>query len=253
MAGRVFTDRDGLGNNVAIVNEKAVALFWPNESPIGKHVRFGRATTDFAVVGVVKDVKSESLRADAEATVYFPFRQSQRSHITLHVRIAGSAKPVMSAVMREIHGLDPNLAASNVTTMAAQLDRTIALDRMMATLMSLFGMLALVLAAVGLYGVMAFAVAARTREIGIRMALGAGPAQVLGQVMRESIVLTAGGIALGVLGALWAARLVRTFLYGLSATDPRDVRRAGGNRVEAAWIPARKAALVDPMVALRQD
>ena len=257
VVGRVFTDQDGLGNNVAIVNEKAVAHFWPNESPIGKQVRFGRSTIDFTVIGVVKDVKSESLRAEAEATVYFPFRQSQRSHITLHMRVAGSAKPVMSAVMRQIHKLDPNLAASNVTTMAAQLDRTIALDRLMATLMSLFGMLALVLAAVGLYGVMAFAVTARTREIGIRMALGASSGRVLIQVLRESAVLTVIGIALGMSGALWAARLVRTFLYGLSATDPATyvvlALVLAGIALSAAWIPARRAALLDPMVALRQE
>ncbi len=257
MAGRVFTDQDGLANNVAIVNEKAVAHFWPNQTPIGKHVRFGRATTDFTVVGVVKDVKSESLRADAEATVYFPFRQSQRSHITLHVRVAGSARPVISAVLREIRALDPNLAASNVTTMAAQLDRTIALDRLMATLMSLFGMLAVVLAAVGLYGVMAFAVTARTREIGIRMALGAGSGRMLRQVLRESAVLTIIGIALGVPGALLASHEVGSLLYGLSATDTGTyialALALAGIGLGAAWIPARRATRVDPMVALRYE
>jgi putative ABC transport system permease protein len=114
-----------------------------------------------------------------------------------------------------------------------------------------------VLAAVGLYGVMAFVVAGRTREIGIRMALGAGPARVLGQVMTESIVLTASGIVLGVLGALSAARLVGSFLYGLKATDPWTYAALAlllsGIALSAAWIPARRAAQVDPMVALRHD
>src|SRR5207245_2648374 len=196
VAGRVFTEQDGRVNKVAIVNEKLAAHLWPHESPIGKHVinRVG----DCEVVGVVKDVKSDSLREGALATVYLPFRQNQRPRMTLHVRVAGSATPVIAALIREIHALDPKLPASNVTTMAEQLNRTIALDRLMATLTALFGLLAVVLVAVGLYGVMAFAVAARTREIGIRMALGAGYTRVLVQVMGESAALTAIGI--------WACR-----------------------------------------------
>src|SRR5438034_1188644 len=163
----------------------------------------------------------------------------------------------MAALMREIHTLDPNLPVSNVTTMAAQLNRTIALDRLMAVLTALFGLLAVVLAAVGLYGVMAFAVAARTREIGIRMALGAGQARVLGLVMGEGAALTAIGIALGVPGAVWASRAVGSFLYGLSATDPWTYAALAallaGIALGAAWIPARRAAMVDPMVALRYE
>jgi ABC-type antimicrobial peptide transport system permease subunit len=159
--------------------------------------------------------------------------------------------------MREIHALDPNLPLVDVTTMAAQLNRTIALDRLMAALTALFGLLAVVLAAVGLYGVMAFAVSARTREIGIRMALGAGQARVLTQVMRESAALTSIGIALGVPGALWASRGIGSFLYGLSATDPWTYVALAVVlaiiALGAAWIPARRAAQMDPMVALRYE
>jgi ABC-type antimicrobial peptide transport system permease subunit len=164
---------------------------------------------------------------------------------------------MIAALRREIHTLDPNLPVLNVTTMAEQLNRTIALDRLMAALTALFGLLAVVVAAVGLYGVMAFAVAARTREIGIRMALGAGQARVLGQVMGESAVLTVIGIALGVPGALWASRALGSFLYGLSATDPWTygllAAVLAGIALSAAWIPARRAAVVDPMVALRYE
>jgi ABC-type antimicrobial peptide transport system permease subunit len=127
----------------------------------------------------------------------------------------------------------------------------------MASLTALFGLLAVVLAAVGLYGVMAFTVAARTREIGIRMALGADRSRVLRQVLRESAVLTMMGITLGVLGALWASRAVGSFLYGLSATDPWTyvvlAIVLGGIALSAAWIPARRAADIDPMVALRYE
>lgn len=258
VAGRMFTEQDGQTNKVAIVNERAAAHFWPNQNPIGKQISIrGREPDDYEIVGVVKNVKSESLRDDAQATVYLPFRKSPRALMTLHVRVAGATTPVISALMREVHALDANLPIVEVTTMSAQLDRTIALDRLMATLTALFGILAVVLAAVGLYGVMAFLVAGRTREIGLRMALGAGPARVLGQVMKEGIVLTASGIALGILGALSASRLMGSFLYGLKTTDPWTYAALAlflaGIALSAAWIPARRAAHVDPMVALRHD
>jgi len=141
--------------------------------------------------------------------------------------------------------------------MAAQLDRTIALDRLMALLTALFGLLAGVLAAIGLYGVMAFTVAARTREIGIRMALGAGRARVLRQVIAESAALTLAGIALGIPAALWASRAATSFLYALSPTDPLTYATLSiamaAAALTAAWIPARRASEVDPMIALRYE
>jgi predicted permease len=256
LTGRVFTEQDGLANRVAIINEKTARHFWPHENPIGKHFSTGR-DEDWEIVGVVKDVKSESLREDAEPTVYIPFRRNHRAHITLHVRVAGATQPVISALLGEIHALDPNLPPVNVTTMAAQLNRTIALDRLMAMLTAMFGLLAVALAAVGLYGVMAFAVSARTREIGIRMALGAGQARLLGQVMAESAALTCTGIGFGVPAALWASRGVGSSLYGLSATDPWTYGALAAVlaviALSAAWIPARRAARVDPMVALRYE
>jgi predicted permease len=258
IGGRMFTEQDGQANRVAIVNERTTAHFWPNQNPVGKHILIGgRELDDCEIVGVVKNVKTESLREEAQAIVYLPFRQSARSHITMHVRVTGATTPVISALMREVHILDASLPVFEVTTMSAQVDRTIAMDRLMAMLTALFAVLAVVLAAVGLYGVMAFVVAGRTREIGIRMALGAGPVQVLGQVMKESMVLTASGISLGVVGALGAARLVSSFLYGLRATDPWTYAALGlflaGIVSSAAWIPAHRAALLDPMATLRQQ
>jgi ABC-type antimicrobial peptide transport system permease subunit len=149
------------------------------------------------------------------------------------------------------------VAAYNVTTMEAQLDRTISLDRLMATLTAVFGLLAVVVAAVGLYGVMAFAVAARTREIGIRMALGATCSRVLRQVIAESAVLTAIGIGVGVPVALWVSRAAGSILYGVSPADPWTYAALAlvlaGIALSAAWIPARRAARVDPVVALRYE
>jgi predicted permease len=261
VAGREFTEQDGFPKKVAIVNEKTAAHYWPHESPIGKHILMGgrREAEDCEIVGVVKDLKSESLRKDAPAIVYMPLRQHRTStaQVTLHVRVAGPTKPVISALLSILRGLDPNLAATNLTTMEEQLGRTIASDRLVASLTALFGLLALAVAAVGLYGVMAFAVAARTREIGIRMALGATHGRVLRRVMAESAALTAVGIALGVPGAMWVSRGIGSFLYGLSATDPWTYAMVtlvlAGVALSASWIPARRAARVDPMVALRYE
>jgi predicted permease len=258
VSGRWFNAQDGVVNKVAIVNQKAAARYWPHESPIGKRVTTGfHDLFDCEVVGVVKDVRTESLREPAQPIVYLPFPLNNMSHVTLHVRVAGDTTPVISALLHEIRALDPNLPARNITTMAIQLDRTLSLDRLMAMLTAVFGFLAVALAAVGLYGVMAYAVAARTREIGIRMALGADRARVLALVMNESAALTLLGLALGVPGALWASRAVQSFLYGLSATDAGTYTvlalLLAAIAAGAAWLPARRAAGVDPMVALRYE
>jgi predicted permease len=254
----LFSDQHGIVNKVAIVNEKAARHYWPHENPIGRRITTGlRDLLDCEVVGIVKDVKTESLRAEAQPTVYVPFALNSMGHVTLHVRVAGDPGPVISALRQEVHSLDPNLPLRDITTMAAQIDRTIALDRLLALLTTLFGFLAVALATVGLYGVIAFAVAARTREIGIRMALGADRARVLFQIVRESLLLTALGIALGVPAALWASRAIGSQLYGLRTTDPATYivlsLALTAVALSAAWIPARRAAHVDPMVALRYE
>ncbi len=257
-SGRLFTDQDGLVNKVAIVNEKAARHYWPGQNPIGKRIITGfRDLMDCEVVGVVKDVKTESLRTEAQPTVYVPSTLNSMGHVTLHVRVTGDPAPVISALRDEIRSLDPNVQPRDITTMAEQIDRTLALDRLLALLTALFGFLAVALASMGLYGVMALAVTARTREIGIRMALGADRSHVLFQVMRESLLLTALGIGLGVPAALWASRVIGGQLYGLRATDPATYIMLALVLVAvalcAAWIPARRAADVDPMVALRYE
>src|SRR5439155_10047870 len=126
VAGRVFSEQDGLANRAMILNQKAAAHLWPGEDPIGKQVVLVRQT--YEVIGIVKDVKTESLRKDAPAAAYLPFPLDERSRVTLHVRVAGPTAPVISALIRELRALDPNVPALNVATMAGQLDRTIALD-----------------------------------------------------------------------------------------------------------------------------
>jgi len=258
IAGRVFDDRDGQTNKVAIVNQKTAAHYWPGQSPIGKHVLMGgREAVDCEIVGVVKDVKSESLRQDAPPMIYMPFRQVPGQHIRFHVRVTGDTAPLRAALIRIVHELDPTIAPYNVTTMESELDRTISLDRLMATLTAMFGLLAVVLAAVGLSAVTAFAVATRTREIGIRMALGASRARVLRQVIAESAVLTMIGIGAGVPVAMWISRGAASLLYGVKPADPWTYAVLAivlaGIALSASWIPARRAARVDPVVALRYE
>lgn len=258
LAGRAFTQQDGLTNRVAIVNEKAARHFWRDESPIGKHAVIGwDHGDDHEIVGVVKDVKSESLRKDAGAAVFLPFPQNTRAHFVLHVRVAGGTEPMISALLREVRAIAPDVPAFEATTMTAQVGRTMMLDRLMAVLTVLYGLLSVVVAAVGLYSVMAFAVVTRKREIGIRMALGADYSQVLGQVVGEGVALIAIGLALGVPSALWASRFAASFFYGLSATDPVTyivlALVLAGIALSATWMPARRAAKVDPMVALRYE
>ncbi len=255
LAGRFFTDRDG---KVAIVSEKAVRHFWPNENPIGKRiiVKF-RDLEDCEVVGVVGDIRAQTLRVEAQPTVYLPFALSTLGNAELHVRVADDPAPVIAALRDEARSLDPTLPVLNIATMATQIDRTIALDRLLALLTTLFSLLAVALASLGLYGVMAFAVAARTREIGIRMALGADRARVLAEVLKESAALTLLGIALGVPAALWASRAIGSQLYRLRPTDPATYIALAillaAVALLAAWLPARRASKIDPIIALRYE
>jgi predicted permease len=252
--GRAFAVQDDR-RNLVIVNQRAVAQFWPHEDAIGKHIAIG--THDCEVIGVVKDAKYQSLRQEIPATAYVPLGLMQAANFTLHARVSGDPVRAIAGVTREIRAFDRNLAMYNVTTMDAQIDDSLSLDRLMAMLTGLFGALAVTLAAMGLYGVMAFMVAARTREIGIRMALGADRARVLFQVLRESAVLALFGIAIGVPAALWASRAIASQLYGLRATDPLTYTAIAialaAVALIAAWIPARRASNVDPIVALRYE
>ena len=213
LQGRPFTQKDGFVNRVSMVNEQAARYFWPDESPVGAHAKIGwNQGVDHEVVGVVKEIKSEALRKDAEATVYLPFIQNTRPHFVLHVRVTGGTNAIMPALLREVRAVAPDVPAFDATTMVAQLRRTNMLDRLMAFLTVLFGLLSVVVAAVGLYSVIAYSVVTRKRELGIRVALGADHSQVLGQVIREGVVLISIGLALGVPSALWASRVAGSFL-----------------------------------------
>jgi ABC-type antimicrobial peptide transport system permease subunit len=189
--------------------------------------------------------------------MYVPLAQDYRANMALHVRMTGEPGAMLAAVRREVQALDASLPLYNIKTLEEQRSSSLYTSRMAAMLLSVFGLLALVLAAVGLYGVMAYAVNRRTREIGIRLALGAQGHDVLRQILAEGMTMVTIGLALGLGGAVAATRLVAGFLYGVTATDPVTFTGAAlllaGAALLANYLPARRASRTDPMVALRGE
>src|SRR5499427_538717 len=260
LRGRTFTDRDDdKAPRVAVINEAAArAYFAATEDPIG--MRFGNLTenrTQIEIVGIVRDIKYNSVRDAAPPTMYFPLRQRCCPGVSFEVRTAADPAGLVSTVREAVRRVDPNVPIVSMTTQAEAVEGRLAQERLFAQAYLLFGVLALVLASIGLFGLMSYSVARRTNEIGIRMALGARRLDVVGLVMKESMRMVAVGIAIGLVGALAAGRLVTTLLFGLAATDPAAIAVATGVMIIvsalAGYLPARRAAGVDPMVALRYE
>ncbi len=259
--GREFIDADMTPNAppVAIINETLARRAFPNQNPIGRQFQFGNADPFVTIVGVVKDVKYGNLRSEVLASVYQPFLQANtgRGQMVLHVRVAGPANTTIASVQREILSVDPSMPAFQVQTLAAEFDALLMQERLVSTLSSLFGITALFLACIGLYGILAYAVTQRTAEIGIRLALGAQRRDVFGLILRQGMRLTGAGIAVGVIGALATARLLQSFLFGVAPTDLLTfiaiLLSLSVVALAACWLPARRAAKVDPMEALRYE
>jgi len=255
LQGREFGQPDvASAPQVVIINETAARRFWLGQSPIGERLSFKRE--EFReIVGVVKDSKYSRLNEEARPAVYVPFAQDYRGNMAVHVRTTGEPGTMLAAVRQQVQALDANLPVYNVRTLEEQKNNSLYTSRLAATLLTVFGLLALGLAAVGLYGVMAYAVNRRRREIGIRLALGAQGRDVLRQVLLEGMFLVTVGLALGLGGAVAATRLVKGFLYDVTATDPVSFAGAAlllaGVSLLACWIQARRATKVDPLVALR--
>jgi len=255
--------------DVAIINESMARRFFGNQSPLGRRFGFpfhtgscgdgtqlgGPGTIE--IIGVVKDVKYASLRNEARAMFYQPFHHANtgRGQMTLVVRTAGDPTSVAAAVRREARAMDPAMPMFEVETLATQVAASLQRERLLATLSSGFGLLALLLSCLGLYGILSYTVARRTNEIGLRMALGAGRRDVLWLVLRDALRLVLIGAALGVPAALAASRLVASQLFGISAADPGAVVAATLALLVVAavagYLPARRATRVDPLVALR--
>jgi predicted permease len=259
LVGRGFTDRDNAGSQkMVIINEAAARKYFPNEDPIGR--RFGssvESSGDLEVVGVLRDVKYDSVRDAAPPTMYVPYQQTRVGSPVFEVRTAGLPTSAAGAVREAVRQIDPNLPLMDVSTQIEQVEQRFMQEKLFAQAYTLFGALALLLAAIGLFGLMSYNVSRRTNEIGIRMALGAQRRDVLRLVMRESMILVAIGVVAGLAIALGAGHLVTTLLYGLPPTDLISIALATGVMVlvsgVAGYIPARRASRVDPMVALHYE
>jgi predicted permease len=257
LAGRTFGPQDTASSmKVAVVSETMARTMFPQGSPIGHHYDRG-SDKDIEVIGVVKDVKVNSLQEDPQPVDYYPYTQHPRYLNDVEVRYTGNLDAVASGVRKAIHDLDPHLPISNVTTLDEQVDRSIADQRLLARLSGFFGLVAVFLSCIGIYGVMSYVVTRRTNEIGVRMALGARRSRVLWTVLREILILALSGIAIGITVALATDSLVSNMLFGIKAADPLTLVAAVilllAVATMAGYLPARRASRVDPMVALRYE
>jgi predicted permease len=256
LSGRGFTSRDDeKAPKVVIINDAAARKYFPGENPIGR--RFGSSIEDSGqqeIVGVLRDVKYNSVRDSAPPTMYVLFRQARTGGMMIEVRTAGDPVKTMGGIREAVRRIDPNLPLMDMSTQMEQIERRFLQEKVFAQAYALFGGLAVLLAAIGLFGLMSYSVARRTNEIGIRMALGARRQDVLRLVMSESMVLVVTGVAIGLAIALGASRLVSTLLFGLAATDILSIAVAVIVMLVvssiAGYLPARRASRVDPMVAL---
>jgi predicted permease len=260
-SGRDFLKTDGAGSlPVTIVNEAFARQYWPGQDPIGKQVGVPIDAHDMTVIGVAADVKHVSMRETVSPEIYVPFTQKPwPSMQTMHVAVRTKAAPLgMTAAIREaVRALDAEVPIARVTTLSTIVDESLAQPRLAMLLVSAFGGLSLLLAGVGLYGAVAYTVAGRTAEIGIRVALGAAPRRILAIAIGPYLRLTVLGIAAGTLLALGGLRVISRFLYGVEATDP--VTLAGvalllvAVSLLACYVPARRAMKVDPLLAIRTE
>jgi predicted permease len=260
LAGREFDERDVVGApRVALVNETTARYFFKDGNPIGRRFGVGDDPREIEIVGVVRDGKARSLRDDPERSFYLAVLQDDApSEATFYVRAApGRTKALAGRLRAAVHEVDASLPVYAMTTMARQVDESLFFERMIAALSAAFGVLATVLASLGLYGVMSYTVVRRTREIGIRMAMGAERAGVLWLVLREVALLAMVGVALGLPSAMALGRLVSSELYGLSPADPATLVLATLLLVSVAfvagYVPARRATGIDPTSALRHE
>jgi putative ABC transport system permease protein len=256
--GRDFTaSDDGQHARVVIINESMARRFWPSEDPIGRRIKIGpRDASEWTtIVGVVRDVRQIGLDSEIGFSTYEPIAQQPRLQMEVAVRTPGDPAMVIAAAQRELRKIEPALIIDHVQTMSQRIDDSVAPRRLNLVLFGLFALLALVLAAVGLYGVVAYAAGRRTREFGIRMALGARSGDVLRLVLGEGLKLTAAGVAVGIAAAFGLTRLLTKLLFGVEPTDPLTIIGVavllGCVATMACWLPARRATRIPPTEALR--
>jgi len=257
LRGRFFTPRDSSGPPVAIINQTLARRFWPDQEPAGKRFKAGRNGPWFTVVGVTADMRNTSLADPPDLEYFLPYSMAPGPAMALAVRATLDPMRLASALRAAVRELDKDLPVSDVGTLSASIARSTGVRRFSVTLLAGFALLALVLASVGIYGVVSYSVARRRHEIGIRMSLGAARGHIAGMVVGRAVLLGALGVAIGVAGSFGLTRLLRTMLYGVSATDPIVFAAAAAFLLAvsalAAYLPARRAAAVDPLAALRDE
>ncbi len=259
--GRTFADSDnGNAPGAAIVNETAARKFWPNEEPLGKRFKRGRPDSQnpwMTVVGLVSPVSHTSLQVASQPEVYLPFQQNPGLNLTLVARTQSDPRSFAGVVRREVAALDKDLPVSNIKFMDEIIGKSVAQPRVYALLLGIFAGLALILATIGIYGVMSYTVIQRTHEIGIRMALGARPRDVLKLIVKQGMILGGTGILIGLFVSFAFTRVLASQLYGVNATDPLTFAAISLLlmlvAVAACYIPALRATKVDPMVAVRYE
>jgi predicted permease len=262
LRGRDFAETDSQQSPKAmIINEAMANRFWPDQDPIDKRLKLFGDQDYRQVVGIVADSKYNSLTEPRRPFMYIPLMQEYAPQVNLHVRTSGDSKGMVAALRGEVQAIDPSLSVLNVQTLTDRVHQSLGGERTQATLLGTGGAMALLLAAIGLYGVMSYSVAQRTREIGIRMALGASRGNVMGLVLKQGVTLVSAGIVLGLGAAFVVTRLLASFLagllFGVSAADP--ITFVGTSAVLlvvallASYVPARRATKVDPIIALRYE
>ena len=261
ISGRAFSDADtGRGSPVVIISDALALRHFEGRDPIGQHMKFSRPEVDgnwYTIVGVVKDVKQEGLGLEPRPEIYEPFSQMANNYMNFMVRTSGDPHGMIPAVLAQIKAVDKDLPPYNIYTMGEVLGNSVNKQRFMTILLAVFGSIALLLAAIGVYGVTSYSTAQRTGEMGIRMALGARRQDVLTLVIKDGLKLVAVGLAVGLAGAFVLTRLMTGLLYGVSSTDPATfVLTCGllaGVAGLACYIPARRATMADPIIAVRHE
>jgi predicted permease len=260
LEGRVFGPQDtNQVRPVAVISETLARRFFPDGSPLGKHFGMDRpeSVDQFEIIGVVKDSKYQSLAEPPEPNAYYIHSQIPFPLGNLVIRYSGSPDALIPQIRRAITEVNRALPIDRVISLSDHIGLSLTQERLVARLATFFGLLALLLACVGLYGVLSYAVARRTNEIGVRMALGAMRGDVIWLVLREALALVGAGVVIGLLASLAATRTVSTLLYGLRPNDPLTIAAATllllAIAALSAYLPARRASRVDPMAALREE